>query len=50
MDQIARIFEKENYPKHVGPQLYVIDSANVGSFDWDTSLVPNGFKPTHTIN
>jgi protein TorT len=36
--------------KHVGPELYVIDSTNVDSFHYESSLAPPDFKPTFTVN
>jgi protein TorT len=33
----------------VGPALYVIDSNNVNSFDRDSSLAPDGFKPEFSV-
>jgi protein TorT len=45
VDQAVRILEGKEYEKHVGPQLYVIDSNNVETFDRNSSLAPDGFKP-----
>lgn len=45
VDQAVRILEGKEYQKHVGPQLYVIDSTNINSFDRDSSLAPADFKP-----
>lgn len=45
VDQAVRILEGQSYEKHVGPQLYVIDSNNVETFDRNSSLAPDGFKP-----
>ncbi len=45
VDQAVRILEGKDYEKHVGPELYVIDSNNVNSFDRNSSLAPDGFKP-----
>ena len=50
IDQAVRILEGKAYQKHVGPKLYVIDGSNVNTFDRDSSLAPNGFKPTFTVN
>jgi len=49
VDQAVRILEGKDYMKHVGPQLYVIDKSNVGSFDRDSSLAPDGFKPEFSV-
>ena len=49
VDQAVRIIEGKPYEKHVGPKLYVIDASNVNSFDRDSSLAPDQFKPTFTV-
>ncbi|HZA01765.1 MAG TPA: TMAO reductase system periplasmic protein TorT, partial [Hyphomicrobiaceae bacterium] len=49
IDQAVRILEGKSYEKHVGPALYVIDSNNVGTFDYPSSLAPADFKPTFTV-
>jgi periplasmic protein TorT len=49
VDQAVRILEGKDYLKHVGPQLYVIDSSNVNSFDRNSSLAPDGFKPEFSV-
>ena len=50
IDQAVRILEGKPYEKHVGPALYVIDSENIDTFDRGSSLAPDGFKPTFTVN
>ena len=50
IDQAVRILEGKDYVKHAGPALYVIDSENINSFDRGTSLAPDGFKPTFTVD
>jgi protein TorT len=49
IDQVVRILEGKNYQKHVGPKLYVIDSKNIDSFDRDSSLAPDNFKPLFEV-
>jgi protein TorT len=49
IDQAVRILEGKPYEKHVGPALYMIDSSNVGTFDYPSSLAPADFKPTFTV-
>jgi len=49
IDQVVRILEGKDYLKHVGPKLYVIDSANINSFDKESSLAPDDFKPTFSV-
>ena len=36
--------------KHVGPALYVIDSNNIETFDYPSSLAPAEFKPVFTVD
>ena len=50
VDQVVRILEKKDYMKHVGPKLQVIDGSNVNTFERNTSLAPNGFRSTYTVN
>lgn len=50
VDQAVRILEGKDYMKHVGPELYVIDSNNVGNFDRDSSLAPADFKPEFNVD
>ena len=50
IDQAVRILEGKDYIKHAGPKLYVIDSKNIDSFDRGTSLAPDDFKPTFTVD
>jgi len=49
IDQMVRILEGKPYEKHVGPALYVIDSNNVNNFDKGSSLAPDDFKPTFSV-
>lgn len=49
IDQMVRILEGQPYEKHVGPALYVIDDKNIDSFDRDSSLAPDDFKPTFSV-
>jgi protein TorT len=50
IDQAVRILEGKDYMKHVGPELYVIDSNNIDTFHYESSLAPPDFKPTFTVN
>ena len=50
VDQLVRILERKNYEKHVGPRIQFIDPTNLDAFDSSTSLAPNGFRPTYTVN
>ncbi len=49
IDQVVRILEGKDYLKHVGPKLYVIDGSNITTFDKDSSLAPDDFKPVFSV-
>jgi len=50
IDQAVRILEGKSYRKHVGPKLYIIDGDNTNTFDRDSSLAKDGFRPTFSVN
>jgi protein TorT len=50
IDQAVRILEGKDYLKHVGPALYVIDSKNIETFDYPSSLAPADFKPVFRVD
>jgi protein TorT len=50
VDQLVRVLEHKPYMKQVGPHIDVIDSTNVDAFDRSTSLAPDGFRATYTVN
>jgi protein TorT len=50
VDQAVRILEGKDYLKHVGPALYVIDESNIETFDRSSSLAPDDFRPTFTVD
>jgi protein TorT len=50
IDQVVRALEGKPFEKHVGPALYVIDSNNVNSFDKGSSLAPDDFAPTFSVD
>ncbi|MGA8262009.1 MAG: TMAO reductase system periplasmic protein TorT [Arenicellales bacterium] len=50
IDQAVRALEGKPFMKHVGPKLYVIDSKNIKSFDYASSLAPAGYKPVFTVD
>ena len=50
IDQAVRILENKDYAKHVGPKIYVIDSSNINSFDYGSSLAPADYKPVFTVD
>lgn len=50
IDQVVRILEKEDYFKHVGPVIQVIDVDNIDAFERGSSLAPDGFRATYNVN
>ncbi len=50
IDQAVRILEGKEFQKHVGPALYVIDSKNIDSFHYESSLAPADFKPVFSVD
>ncbi len=49
IDQAVRILEGQEYEQHVGPALYVIDSSNIDTFDRGSSLAPDDFSATFSV-
>ncbi|MFK8076446.1 MAG: TMAO reductase system periplasmic protein TorT [Granulosicoccus sp.] len=49
VDQAVRILEGQEYDKHVGPALYVVDQDNFEDFDPSSTLAPAGFKPVFRV-
>lgn len=49
IDQAVRILEGKEYDKHVGPQLVVVNQANVRTFDEKAALAPNNFTPVFEV-
>ena len=45
VDQAVRILEGKDYFKHVGPKIFVVDSANIATVPQANILPPDGFKP-----
>ena len=50
IDQAVRILQGKDYLKHVGPALYVIDKSNIDTFDKASSLAPDDFRPTFSVD
>jgi periplasmic protein TorT len=50
VDQLVRVLEHQPFMKQVGPRIQVIDSANINTFDRATSLAPDGFRATYSVN
>lgn len=49
VDQAVRLLEGQLLLPHVGPQIRILDGANVESFDSGESLAPAWFTPTFTV-
>jgi protein TorT len=49
IDQAVRILEGKPYLKHVGPEIYMIDKSNIGSFDYASSLAPENWSPVFNV-
>ncbi|MDB5999948.1 MAG: reductase system periplasmic protein TorT [Rhizobacter sp.] len=45
VDQAVRALEGKDVPKHVGPKIFVVDSANIKSVKLEDILPPTSFKP-----
>lgn len=49
IDQAVRAIEGSLVMRHAGPQIVVVDQANIGSLAIDDSLAPAWFKPTFEV-
>jgi protein TorT len=45
MDLVVRAIEERAFPRHVAPQVSVVDRKNIRDFDPKSSLPPRGFRP-----
>lgn len=50
MDQAVRILEKQDFIKHVGPKIFVVDQSNVNDVPRTSILPPDDFKPVFKVN
>ncbi|WP_445489617.1 TMAO reductase system periplasmic protein TorT [Rhodopseudomonas sp. RCAM05734] len=50
IDQAVRILEKNDYIKHVGPKIFVVDQQNVNGVSRTSILPPEDFKPLFKVN
>lgn len=50
IDQAVRALEGKLEITHAGPQIRIIDQANIDSMDLDASLAPAWFTPTFTVD
>lgn len=49
IDQAVRLLEGKEVTRHVGPKIFVVDSANLKSVRMEDILPPNGFKPSFEV-
>ena len=49
VDIAVRALEGQEFEKHVGPALYVVDTENLKDFDPTSTLAPDGFKPVFQV-
>lgn len=50
IDQAVRLLEGKDVVRHVGPKIFVVDSANVKSVARSSILPPATFKPVFSVN
>jgi protein TorT len=49
VDQAVRILEGQDYIKHVGPKIFVVDQENIGEVSRDAILPPEDFQPVFSV-
>lgn len=49
VDQAVRLLEGKDVVKHVGPKIFVVDSANIKTIKLDDILPPANFKPVFEV-
>ncbi|WP_026988287.1 TMAO reductase system periplasmic protein TorT [Fodinicurvata fenggangensis] len=49
VDQAVRVLEGEDYVKHVGPEIFVVDQDNIGEVERSNVLPPQGFSPVFSV-
>ena len=49
VDQAVRILEGEDYIKHVGPKIFVVDPDNINDVPRENILPPAGFRPVFSV-
>lgn len=49
IDQAVRILEGQDYVKHVGPKIFVVDQENIDSVARTNILPPEGFSPVFSV-
>ncbi|MFC4350349.1 TMAO reductase system periplasmic protein TorT [Fodinicurvata halophila] len=50
VDQAVRVLEGEDYVKHVGPEIFVVDQDNIGEVERTNILPPQGFSPVFSVD
>ncbi|WP_288943814.1 TMAO reductase system periplasmic protein TorT [uncultured Roseovarius sp.] len=49
VDQAVRILEEQDYVKHVGPKIFVVDPENISDVPRENILPPDGFRPEFSV-
>ncbi|MBU3260366.1 TMAO reductase system periplasmic protein TorT [Roseovarius sp. PS-C2] len=49
VDQAVRILEEQDYVKHVGPKIFVVDPENINDVPRENILPPDGFRPEFSV-
>lgn len=49
VDQAVRIIEGQDYIKHVGPKIFVVDEDTIDDVERDAILPPEGFRPVFSV-
>ncbi|MFC3722038.1 TMAO reductase system periplasmic protein TorT [Neoaquamicrobium sediminum] len=50
IDQAVRILEGEDFIKHVGPKIFVVDPDNIADVSLTDILPPENYRPVFTVN
>lgn len=50
VDQAVRILEGEDYIKHVGPEIFVVDQDNISEIERTNILPPQGFNSVFSVS
>jgi periplasmic protein TorT len=50
IDQAVRALEKQDFVKHVGPKIFVVDPENIADVPQTNILPPDNYKPVFSVN
>ncbi|ETX28936.1 TMAO reductase system periplasmic protein TorT [Roseivivax isoporae] len=50
VDQAVRILEEQDYIKHVGPKIFVVNQDNLGEVSREDILPPENFRPVFSVD